>query len=106
MEIFDSFVQSHVLLSVHTYMHTYHLLFILEGASQIYLRDTFYQNYLGMGNPADVTGGMLIAVLSQSILCVSAINPLGAFYHGRERCHSFILSRTSHEPECIFDIKS
>jgi hypothetical protein len=33
-----------------------------------------------MRNTADVTGGNLIAVLLQPILCVSAINPLVAFY--------------------------
>jgi hypothetical protein len=47
---------------------------------------TFYQNYLAMSNSADVTGGKPIAVLSQSISGVNAINPLVAFYaiHGRK----------------------
>jgi hypothetical protein len=40
-----------------------------------------------MRKSADVTGGKLIVVLLQSILDVSAINPLVAFYdiHGRKR---------------------
>jgi hypothetical protein len=47
----------------------------------------FYQNYLSMRNTADVTGGESIAVRSQSISGVSAVNPLVAFYdiHGRKR---------------------
>jgi hypothetical protein len=46
----------------------------------------------------DVTGGKPIVVLLQSISGASAINPF-AFYdiHGKERCYSFILSRTPHE---------
>jgi hypothetical protein len=53
-----------------------------------------------MSNTADVTGGKPIAVQPQSVLCVSAVNPLVAFYdimEERERCYSFILSRTPHE---------
>jgi hypothetical protein len=40
-----------------------------------------------MRDTADVTGGKPIAVLLQSILGVSAINPLAAFYdiHGGKR---------------------
>jgi hypothetical protein len=40
-----------------------------------------------MRNTADVTGGKPIAVLVQSISCVSAIYPLVAFYdiHGGKR---------------------
>jgi hypothetical protein len=40
-----------------------------------------------MSNTADVTGGKPIAVLSQYISGVNAINPLVAFYdiHGRKR---------------------
>jgi hypothetical protein len=40
-----------------------------------------------MSNTADVTGGKTIAVLSQFISGVNAINPLVAFYaiHGRKR---------------------
>jgi hypothetical protein len=52
-----------------------------------------------------VTGGKPIAVLLQSITGVSAINPLVAFYdiYGkRERCYSFILSRTPHETSYTF----
>jgi hypothetical protein len=36
---------------------------------------TFYQNYFAMSDTADVTGGKPIAVWSQSISGVSAINP-------------------------------
>jgi hypothetical protein len=39
----------------------------------------FYKNYLAMNNAADVTGGKPIAVWSQHILGVNAIN-LVAFY--------------------------
>jgi hypothetical protein len=47
---------------------------------------TFYQNYLAMSNTADVTGKP-IAVWSQTISDVNAINTLVAFYdiHGRKR---------------------
>jgi hypothetical protein len=47
---------------------------------------TFYQIYLlAMRNTADVTGGKPIAIQSQSISGVSAVNPLVAFYdiHGK-----------------------
>jgi hypothetical protein len=45
-------------------MHTYHSRFIPEGvaeASQTFLQDVYYQNYLAMSNTADVTGGKPIA---------------------------------------------
>jgi hypothetical protein len=44
-----------------------------------------------MRNFADVTGGKLIAVLSQFISGLSAINPLVTFYdiHGRKRVAIF-----------------
>jgi hypothetical protein len=45
-----------------------------------YETPTFYQNYLAMRNTADGTGDKPIAVWSQSISGVSAINPLVAFY--------------------------
>jgi hypothetical protein len=46
-----------------------------------------YQKYLGVRNTADVTSGTPIAVWSQTISGVSAVNPLVAFYdiHGRKR---------------------
>jgi hypothetical protein len=58
-----------------------------------------------MKNTVDVTGGKPIAVLLQAISGGSVINPLAAFYdiqekrgkEDRERCYSFILSRTPHE---------
>jgi hypothetical protein len=47
----------------------------------------FYQNRLAVRNTADMTRGKSIAVLSQFISGVSAINPLVAFYdiYGRKR---------------------
>jgi hypothetical protein len=46
-----------------------------------------YQNYLTRCNTADVIDGKPIAVRSQSIFGVDAINPLVAFYdiYGRKR---------------------
>jgi hypothetical protein len=58
------------------------------------------KNYLPMLNTADVTGGKPIAVWSQSISGVNAINPLVDFttsMEESERCFSFILSRTPQE---------
>jgi hypothetical protein len=59
-----------------------------------------------MSYTADVTGGKPIVVPSQSISSVNAINPLVAFYdiHGRNRCYSFILSRTPHETSFRYDL--
>jgi hypothetical protein len=63
-----------------------------------------------MKNTADVTGGKPVAVLLQSISGVSAINlysPFTTFMEERERCYSFVLSRTPHETLLIifvFDI--
>jgi hypothetical protein len=68
-------------------IHTYHLRVISVGvASQIFLQDPDVQNYLAVSNTAEVTNGKPIAVWSQSISSVSAINPLVAFYdiHGRK----------------------
>jgi hypothetical protein len=47
---------------------------------------SFYQNNLAMSNTANMTGGKSIAVRSQSISGMSAVNPLVASYdiHGRE----------------------
>jgi hypothetical protein len=56
-----------------------------------------------MRNTADVTGGKPIAVLLQSILGVSAINPLVAFYdiHGGKREVLFFYSvRDTTRDEC------
>jgi hypothetical protein len=52
-----------------------------------------------MRNTADVTGGKIIAVSSQSISGVSAVIPLVAFYdmEERERCNSFVFSPKLHE---------
>jgi hypothetical protein len=53
-----------------------------------------------MSNTADVSGGKPIAVWSQSIPGVIAINPLVGFHdiiEERERCYSFILSQTPQE---------
>jgi hypothetical protein len=72
---------------VHVTLYTYipHKLYSRRGSRGI--SDTFYQNYLAMSNTADVTGGKPIAILSQSISDVNAINPLVAMYdiHGRKR---------------------
>jgi hypothetical protein len=66
-------------------IHTYHSRFIPEEvaeASWVSLPDAHV-----LQNTADGTGGKPIAVWSQSISGVSAINPLVAFYdiHGRKR---------------------
>jgi hypothetical protein len=72
-------------------MYTHHSHTMPEGAagtSQIFFRDAqVLQNDLAMRNTVDVTGGKPIAVSSQSISGVSAINPLVAFYdiHGTKR---------------------
>jgi hypothetical protein len=65
---------------------------------------TFYQNYLAMRilNFVNVTDGKPIAVRSQSISGMSAVNSLVAFYEKatkgsmeeKEGCYSFMLSRT------------
>jgi hypothetical protein len=72
------------------YIHTYHSRFIPEGVadvSQIFLRDTHDLPKIVSYEEQDVTGGMPIAVLLQSMSGASAINPLVAFYviHGGKR---------------------
>jgi hypothetical protein len=83
------------------YIHTTHALSPkLAGPSQIFLRNAHVLPKLPMRNSTDVTGGKPIAVWSQSISGVRAINPLVAFYdiHGRKReVLLFVLSRTPHE---------
>jgi hypothetical protein len=57
-----------------------------------------------MRNTTHVTGGKPIAVRSQSIPAMSAVNPLVAFYaiHGRMGVALFFfLSRTPHETKII-----
>jgi hypothetical protein len=64
----------------------------------------FYQNKLALRNTADMTGGKPIAVLSQSISGVSAINPLVAFYEkkeGKER-GAILLFCTGHHTRHIY----
>jgi hypothetical protein len=60
-----------------------------------------FKSYLAMRNyTAAVTGGKLIAVLSQSVSGVNAINLLVVFYeiYGRKReVLFFYLSQTPHE---------
>jgi hypothetical protein len=69
-----------------TYIHLYIPLTLYpRKGQQRHLRyssemPTFYHNYSAMSNTADVTGGKPIAVWSQSISGVRAINPLVAFY--------------------------
>jgi hypothetical protein len=50
-----------------------------------------------MSNTADVTGGKPIAIWTQFVLGISAINPLVAFLSMEERVLLFILSQTPHE---------
>jgi hypothetical protein len=73
-------------------IHTYHSRFIPEGVAEA--SRIFLTNLLTKINTADVTGGKPIAVWSQSISGVSAINPLVAFYdiHGKKRRVLFIYS--------------
>jgi hypothetical protein len=59
----------------------------------------FYQNYLAVRNTADVTRGNPIAVLSQSIWSVNAINPLVTVTTFIVANYSFILSRTPHDTD-------
>jgi hypothetical protein len=74
---------------IHTYIQ-YHSRFIPEEVaevSQIFFRDIYIlPKLLATRNTAEVTGGKPIAILSQSISSVSAVNPLIAFYdiHGRD----------------------
>jgi hypothetical protein len=74
-----------------TSIHTYYSRFISEEVaetSQVFLLDTYvFPNYLALNNTADVTDGKPIAVLSQSISGVNAINPIVTFYdiHGGKR---------------------
>jgi hypothetical protein len=73
------------------FIHRYHSRFIPEGvaeASQIFLRDAHVlPKLLRYAHTADVTVNKPIAVWSQYISGVNAINPLVAFYdiHGRKR---------------------
>jgi hypothetical protein len=57
---------------------------------------TFYQIYLTMTNTSDVTGGKPIAVWSQFISGVSAINPLIAFYDIHEETGAILLFCPGH----------
>jgi hypothetical protein len=63
------------------YILTLYLEERVAETSQIYPRDTFYQNDLVMKNSEDVTGGKPIAISG-----VSAVSFLVAFYdiHGRK----------------------
>jgi hypothetical protein len=73
------------------YIHTYKPLTLYplrssRGVLDIAPRLMFYQNYLAV-RTADMTGGKPIAVSSQSLSYVNAINPIVALYdiHGRKR---------------------
>jgi hypothetical protein len=62
-----------------------------------------------MMNTADVPGGKPAAVRSQSILGISAINPLVAFttsMEDKKRCYYFILYRTPHETQLYSNLYS
>jgi hypothetical protein len=68
-----------------TYVHTYHSRFNPEMGSRSISdipprRPTSYLNHLAMSNTAEVTDGKSIAVWSQCISGVNAINPLATFY--------------------------
>jgi hypothetical protein len=88
---------THLLIWYHSYhwirwhLHTFPSRCIPKGveeASRISLSDAHVlQNCLAMRYTTDVTCGKPIAVWSQSISGVSAINPFVAFYdiHGRKR---------------------
>jgi hypothetical protein len=74
-----------LVLFITFYIHTYHSRFIPEGVadctSQIFFRDNHVlpKWLFAMRNAADVTGGKSIAVWSQYISSVKAVNPLVAF---------------------------
>jgi hypothetical protein len=91
---------------MHTYIHTYHSRFISEGvaeASQIFLRDAHFSPKLipTKSNTADVTGGKPIAVCSQSISGVNAINPLVAFTKSMEERERFERECSEHHTRLI-----
>jgi hypothetical protein len=91
------------------YINTFHSRFIPEGAAEASQIFFYYslQNYLAMRDTADVTGGKPIAVWSQSILGVSAINPLDAFYDihrrkGEVLFFYFVPDTTRDTPICSY----
>jgi hypothetical protein len=75
-------------------IHTYHSHVISKRVSKhlrySYEIPTFYQNDLAVKNTADWIGGKPVAVWSQLISSVRAINPLVAFYDIHERYSSEI----------------
>jgi hypothetical protein len=85
---------------------TYHSRYIREGeaeTTQIFLQDIFHKNYLVMRSTADVTGGKLIAVCSQSTSAVRAVNPSRLLRHPWKKARGAILlfcpgHRTRHQP--------
>jgi hypothetical protein len=73
-------------------IHTYH--------SRITSSETptFNRTYLAMRNTVDVTSRKPITVQSQSIQCVLILeSPFTTSIAERERCYSYVLSRTPHE---------
>jgi hypothetical protein len=88
-----------------TYLHTAHALSRRGSKDLRYSSEisTLYQNSLVMRNTADVTGGKPIAVWSQSISGVSAINPWAAFYdmHGRKGEVLFIYAVPDNTQELV-----
>jgi hypothetical protein len=79
------------------YIHTTHALSPKEYQKHLGYSSqlpTFYQIYLAMRNIANVTDGQPIAVRSQFISGVNAVNALVAFYdiHGRKRVVLFFYS--------------
>jgi hypothetical protein len=69
-------------LFIHTYIHTTHAFSPRRDSSDFRATETrtFNQNDLAIRNTDDLTSGKPIAVRLHSTLCVSAVNPLVAFY--------------------------
>jgi hypothetical protein len=84
------------------FTHTYIPLTLYSGTGSRGISDILprHPRFIKIIYTADVTGDKPIAVCSQSISGVNAINSIVAFYvtmEERERCYSFILSWTPHE---------
>jgi hypothetical protein len=104
-----------VLISTEIYIHTYHSRFIPERVaevSQIFLRDTHVLPKL-VSYEEDKTwqSSKHIAVLLQSIsgvinlILLILYSPFTTSMAERERCCSFILSRTPHETRHKYSVK-
>jgi hypothetical protein len=58
----------------------------------------FNQNYRAVRNTAHVTSGKQVSGISG----VRAVNPFTTYMEERERCNSFISSRTPHEANTLY----